>query len=34
LLGAAHIRGSVEGIAGVDAIDLNLLEDNDEGLLE
>ncbi|HYV53597.1 MAG TPA: DUF2130 domain-containing protein, partial [Chitinophagaceae bacterium] len=26
LLSAAHIRGSVEGIAGMDAIDLNLLE--------
>ncbi|MDR3713049.1 MAG: DUF2130 domain-containing protein [Puia sp.] len=30
LLNAAHIRGSVEGIAGKDAIDINLLEDGDE----
>lgn len=27
LLNAAHIRGSIEGIAGQDSIDLNLLED-------
>ena len=27
LLNAAHIRGSIEGIAGQDTIDLNLLED-------
>jgi len=30
LLNAAHIRGSVEGIAGNDAISLNLLDDTDE----
>lgn len=28
LLNAAHIRGSIEGIAGQDSIDLNLLEDD------
>jgi hypothetical protein len=33
LLNAAHIRGSVEGIAGKDAIDINLLEDGGEDLL-
>jgi hypothetical protein len=27
LLSAAHIRGSIEGIAGTDTIDLNLLEE-------
>jgi hypothetical protein len=32
LLNAAHIRGSIEGIAGVDAVNLTLLE-NDESLL-
>ena len=30
LLNAAHIRGSIEGIAGQDSIDLNLLEDDDK----
>ena len=30
LLNAAHVRGSIEGIAGKDAIDINLLEDTDE----
>jgi hypothetical protein len=30
LLNAAHIRGSIEGIAGKDAIDINLLEDGGE----
>ncbi len=34
LLNAAHIRGSVEGIAGADAVDLNLLEDDESNLLE
>lgn len=29
LLNAAHIRGSIEGIAGQEAIDLNLLEDDE-----
>ncbi|HVX51390.1 MAG TPA: DUF2130 domain-containing protein [Chitinophagaceae bacterium] len=33
LLNATHIRGSIEGIAGADAVNLNLLED-DIGLLE
>ncbi|MGN6492321.1 MAG: DUF2130 domain-containing protein [Agriterribacter sp.] len=30
LLNAAHIRGSIEGIAGQDSIDLNLLEDEEK----
>jgi len=30
LLNAAHIRGSIEGIAGMDAIDLNLIENGEE----
>ena len=30
LLSAAHIRGSIEGIAGMDAVDLNLLENGEE----
>ena len=33
LLNAAHIRGSIEGIAGNDAVNLNLLEE-DNNLLE
>ena len=33
LLNAAHIRGSIEGIAGMD-VDLNLLQDGDSYLLE
>jgi len=33
LLNAAHIKGSIEGIAGADAVNLNLLEDNDNGTL-
>ena len=33
LLNAAHIQGSIEGIAGKDAIDINLLEDDDPDLL-
>lgn len=33
LLNATHIRGSIEGIAGADAVNLNLLE-GDYGLLE
>ena len=32
LLNAAHIRGSIEGIAGKDAIDINLLEDGSDEL--
>jgi len=31
LLNAAHIKGSVEGIAGQDSVDLNLLEPGEEG---
>jgi hypothetical protein len=34
LLNAAHIKGSIEGIAGSDNIQLNLLDDNDSLLLE
>jgi hypothetical protein len=34
LLNAAHIKGSIEGIAGADAVNLNLLEDNDQLLIE
>lgn len=34
LLNAAHIKGSVEGIAGADAINLNLIEDTDPLLLD
>ena len=30
LLNAAHIRGSIEGISGMDSVDLNLLEGGDE----
>ena len=30
LLNAAHIKGSIEGIAGQDSIDMNLLEDGAE----
>lgn len=30
LLNAAHIKGSVEGIAGTDSVDLNLLENGEE----
>ncbi len=30
LLNAAHFKGSIEGIAGQDSINLNLLEDNEE----
>ena len=33
LLNAAHIKGSVEGIAGADAVNLNLLEENESNLL-
>jgi hypothetical protein len=33
LLNAAHVRGSIEGIAGKDAIDVNLLEDAEDDLL-
>ena len=34
LLNAAHVRGSIEGIAGKDAIDIQLLEDQDDDLLD
>jgi hypothetical protein len=34
LLNAAHIQGSIEGIAGTDSVDLKLLEDSVEGLLD
>jgi hypothetical protein len=34
LLNAAHIQGSIEGIAGQDSIDLNLLEDGQEDTLQ
>lgn len=34
LLNAAHIRGSIEGIAGADAVNLNILDDDDTLLLE
>lgn len=34
LLNAAHIKGSVEGIAGSDAVNLNLLEDETQTLLD
>lgn len=30
LLNAAHVKGSIEGIAGMDSVDLNLLENGDE----
>jgi hypothetical protein len=30
LLNAAHIRGSIEGISGMEAVDLNLLENGEE----
>jgi hypothetical protein len=33
LLNAAHIRGSIEGIAGADAVNLNLQDENDLNLL-
>ena len=32
LLNAAHVKGSIEGIAGMDSIDLNLLGDGNEDL--
>lgn len=34
LLNAAHIKGSIEGIAGADAVNLNLLEDSEPLTLE
>ena len=34
LLNAAHVKGSIEGIAGQDSIDMHLLDDEVSGLLE
>ncbi|GGH62116.1 hypothetical protein HNQ91_001203 [Filimonas zeae] len=34
MLNAAHIRGSIEGIAGSDAVNLNLLDETDTALLD
>src|SRR5205085_3858210 len=34
LLNAAHIRGSIEGIAGADAVNMSLVEDDDTLLLD
>jgi hypothetical protein len=34
LLNAAHIKGSIEGIAGTDSVDLKLLEDAADGMLD
>ena len=34
LLNAAHIRGSVEGIAGADSVNLNLLDEGDVEMIE
>jgi hypothetical protein len=34
LLNAAHIKGSIEGIAGTDSVDLKLLEDAADAMLE
>jgi len=34
LLNAAHIRGSIEGIAGTDAINLTIADENDSLLIE
>jgi hypothetical protein len=34
LLNAAHVRGSIEGIAGKDSININLLDDGEDALLE
>ncbi|HAN39617.1 MAG TPA: DUF2130 domain-containing protein, partial [Chitinophagaceae bacterium] len=33
LISAAHIKGSIEGIAGSDAVNLNLLDDAPEDIL-
>jgi hypothetical protein len=33
LLNAAHIRGSVEGIAGTDSIQLSLTDDEEDSML-
>jgi hypothetical protein len=34
LLNAAHVKGSIEGIAGQDSIDMHLLDDDNSGLIE
>jgi hypothetical protein len=34
LLNAANIKGSIEGISGMDQINLNLISDNDSYLLD
>jgi hypothetical protein len=34
MLNATHIRGSIEGIAGMDAVNLNLIDDTDALLIE
>jgi hypothetical protein len=34
LLNASHIRGSIEGIAGADAVNLELIEENEALLLD
>jgi hypothetical protein len=34
LLNATHIRGSIEGIAGADSINLTMIEDNENLLLD
>lgn len=34
LLNAAHIRGSIEGISGTDSINLNLLDEGEEGAID
>ncbi len=34
LLNAAHVRGSIEGIAGQDSIDMHLLDDDETSLLD
>jgi hypothetical protein len=34
LLNATHIRGSIEGIAGLDSINLNMIDDEETLLLE
>jgi hypothetical protein len=33
LLNATHIRGSIEGIAGADSINLTMIEEEDDKLL-
>jgi hypothetical protein len=33
ILNAAHVKGSIEGIAGMDSVDLSLLEDEEQSAL-